>query len=197
MLVLWDVLVLAFLFFWLMGLATELQRSEALSLDKLLHLPVSLSGTFLLNYLSSLISLSLVIFIPTTVGLCLALVFVKGPVMLVLFPLLGTFLLMVTGVTHQLREWLHVMMLNKRRRRAIIVLVTAAFVLLVQVPNIINIAVQRGRGSGASDEHQLAVKHLQQQVSSGDLDGARYVEGVGGTRAAILRATQAGRTSDA
>ena len=46
LLVLWDVLVVGFLFFWLMGLVTDLQRSEALSLDKLMHLPVSPSGTF-------------------------------------------------------------------------------------------------------------------------------------------------------
>ena len=67
---------------------------------------------------------------------------VKGPRLLVLFPLLATFLLMVTGITHQFREWLHVLMLNKRRRRAIIAFVATSFLLLVQVPNIINIAVQ-------------------------------------------------------
>ena len=54
----WDGLVVAFLFFWLIGLLTDLQRSEALSLDKFLHLPVSLAGVFCINYLSSLLSLS-------------------------------------------------------------------------------------------------------------------------------------------
>ena len=174
LLVLWDVLVLVFLFFWVMGLVTELQRSEALSLDKLLHLPVSLSGTFLLNYLNSLISLSLAIFVPTTVGLSLAMVFVKGPALLVVFPLLATFLLVVTGITHQLREWLHVLMLNKRRRRTIIAVVATSFLLLVQVPNIINMTVNRSRNDRASGDHQLAVKQLQQRASNGELDGAQY-----------------------
>ncbi len=52
LLLVWDGLVLAFLFFWLIGLLLELQRSEVLSLDKFLHLPVSLRGAFLINYLS-------------------------------------------------------------------------------------------------------------------------------------------------
>ena len=55
----WDGIVLAFLFIWMIGLITELQRTEALSLDKFLHLPVSPIGAFLINYLSSLFSVSL------------------------------------------------------------------------------------------------------------------------------------------
>ncbi len=55
LLVMWDVMVVVFLFSWLIGLVSELQRSEAVSMEKLLHLPISLSGTFLLNYLSSLL----------------------------------------------------------------------------------------------------------------------------------------------
>src|SRR5437660_181938 len=58
-LLIWDGLIVVFLFSWLGGLLNELQRSEALSLDKFLHLPVSLSGVFVLNYLSSLMSLVL------------------------------------------------------------------------------------------------------------------------------------------
>src|SRR5262249_37900731 len=52
----WDGLLLAFLFCWLVGIMTDLQRSESLSLNKFLHLPVSLSGAFLINYVSSLLS---------------------------------------------------------------------------------------------------------------------------------------------
>jgi ABC-2 type transport system permease protein len=178
LLVLWDVLVLLFLFFWGMGLVTELQRSEVLSLGKLLHLPVSLSGTFLMNYLSSLLSLSLVVFVPATFGLSVALVIVKGPALLMVFPLLATFLLMVTGVTHQLREWLHVLMLNKRRRRAIIAFVATAFILVVQIPNIINMMVDRGRQSQASQEHQAALLELQQRLATGELSGPQYSQEV-------------------
>src|SRR5438552_3151289 len=46
----WDALAAGFLLFWMLELVNELQRSEILSLEKFLHLPVSLSGVFLINY---------------------------------------------------------------------------------------------------------------------------------------------------
>ncbi len=59
-----DGVVVAFLFFWMIGLITELQRTDPLSLSKFMHLPVSATGAFLINYLSSLLRLSLIIFLP-------------------------------------------------------------------------------------------------------------------------------------
>jgi hypothetical protein len=141
----WDGLVLGYLFFWLIGLLTDLQRAEALSLEKFLHLPVSLSGVFFLNYLSSLLSLSLIVFVPMMVGLSLGLVFSRGPSMLLLFPLLAAVLFMVTALTYQFRGWLASLMANKRRRQTIIVLITAAFILLAQLPSFVNI-FHSGRG---------------------------------------------------
>src|SRR6266487_3264865 len=72
---LWDLLAIGFLISWIAGLLTELQRSEGLSLEKLLHLPVSLNGAFIMNYLSSLLSLTMIIFLPPLIGLSLGLVF--------------------------------------------------------------------------------------------------------------------------
>ena len=60
----WDGVVAGFLFGWAVGLLVELQRSEALSLDKFLHLPVSLKSAFLINYLSSMVNFSLIVFLP-------------------------------------------------------------------------------------------------------------------------------------
>src|SRR5262249_34856943 len=71
----WDGLVAAFLFFWMIGLLTDLQRAEVLSLTKFLHLPVPLSRAFFINYLSSLLSVNLLLFGPPMVGLCLGLAF--------------------------------------------------------------------------------------------------------------------------
>ena len=78
----WDGIVLAVLFMWMIGLVADLQRAEALSLDRFLPLPVSLSGAFLVNYLSSLFSLNLMLFVPAMLGLSLGLVFGLGPVLL-------------------------------------------------------------------------------------------------------------------
>ena len=74
----WDGVIVAFLFFWGIGLVTELQRTEPLSLSKFLHLPVSVNGAFLINYVSSLLRLSLIVFVPVMLGFSLALVWTKG-----------------------------------------------------------------------------------------------------------------------
>lgn len=143
-----DVLVSAFLVLWLVGLLADLQRSEVLSLDKFLHLPVSLSGAFFVNYLSSLFSLSLLAFVPAMAGLSLGLAVDRTAAMLLLLPLLAAFLLMITAVTHQFQGWLASIMVNPRRRRTIIVLLTMGFVLLAQIPNLIN-ALSHSRGPDA------------------------------------------------
>jgi ABC-2 type transport system permease protein len=142
MLVVWDGLVVAFLFTWSIGVLQELQRSEALSIEKFLHLPVSLAGVFVLNYLSSLFSINLLMFMPMLVGFSLGLVLSKGLTMLLLLPLLAAFLLMVTALTYQFQGWLASLMVNKRRRRTIIVLVTFGFILLFQLPNALNLYFQ-------------------------------------------------------
>ena len=116
----WDGLVFGFLLLWSIGLLVDLQRSEVLSLDRFLHLPVSLKGAFLINYISSLVSVSLVIVVPPMIALALALVIVKGPAMLLVFPLLAAFLLMITAVTYQFQGWLASLMANQRRRRTVV-----------------------------------------------------------------------------
>jgi hypothetical protein len=134
----WDAVVVAFLFFWGIGLVIELQKTEPLSLSKFLHLPVSVNGAFLINYLSSLLRLSLVFFAPAMVGFSLALVFAKGIVLFPVLPLLAAFLLMVTALTYQFQGWLASLMSNPRRRRTVVVATTALFVLASQLPNFLN-----------------------------------------------------------
>jgi hypothetical protein len=158
LLLVWDAVTLAFLFFWGIGVINELQRSEVLSLDRFLHLPVSLSSAFLINYLSSLFSLILLIFAPGLLGLALGLAFSRGPWMLLVLPLLAAFLLMVTALTHQFRGWLASLMVNKRRRRTIIFLLTAFFLLLSQSANLINLFAPWG---GLRDERLTRMQEEQ------------------------------------
>src|SRR5205823_8963134 len=117
----------------------ELQRSEVLSLDRFLHLPVSLTGVFLINYLSSLASVNLMLCLPAMLGMSLGLVFSEGPALLLLLPLLAAFFLAVTAVTYQFQGWLASLMVNQRRRRTIVATITIGFVLLTQLPNLINL----------------------------------------------------------
>ena len=136
----WDGLVVAFLFSWSIGLLQELQRTEALSLEKFLHLPVSLAGVFVLNYVSSMASsLTLILVVPTMLGFSLGLVASEGPKMLLLLPGVLAFVLMTTALSYQFQGWLASLMVNKRRRRTIIVMVTMVFVVLCQLPNLVNL----------------------------------------------------------
>ena len=132
----WDGLIAVFMFVWLMTLSIDLQRSELLPLEKFLHYPVSISGLFLINYAASILSehVAMCLFIPAMFGLAVGIVLGKGAGMLLLFPLLISFLLMVTAVTYQFRGWLAVLMMNKRHRRTVITAVTVATMLIFQLP---------------------------------------------------------------
>jgi hypothetical protein len=133
----WDGVIVAFLFFWLTGLIVELQRSDSLSLDRFLYLPVSPGGAFLINYLASSLSLSLILMLPAMSGLAAGLVASRGLRMLLLFPLVAAFFLMMTAVTYQFRGWLASLMESPRRRRTILAVVPIVFILLFQLPSLL------------------------------------------------------------
>jgi hypothetical protein len=137
-LLVWDGAVVAFLFFWAIGLLAELQRSEGLAIDKVLHLPVSPTGAFLIGYVSSLFSLTLLAFVPGMAGLILGQACAGSTAVLLALPLLAAFVLAVTAVTYQFQGWLATLMADPRRRRTVMVLMTTGFILLSQLPNLLN-----------------------------------------------------------
>ena len=161
LLVVWNVVIGLFLFSWAIGLLTELQRSEVISFQKLLYYPISLTGTFLVNYLSSFASFTLVVFLPAMVGLCIASVVALGPYFLVTLPMLFGLVLMVTAVTYQFRGWLASLMMNKRRRRTLVTAIGAAFILLVQLPNLFNRLYLRSRTEKDVASSQKIVEETQ------------------------------------
>jgi hypothetical protein len=137
--VLWGIwlgLTVAFLFVWLLGLLNELQRSESIDLQRLMHLPVALGQMFVVNYVASHLVISVIIFVPAMMGLTIGLVISRGPVMLLLAPLALGLVFMITAWTYCLRGWLATLMSNPRRRRSVIMGITAAFILLAQGPNL-------------------------------------------------------------
>ena len=144
----WDGAVGLFLFVWMIALMADLQKTEAVSLEKVLHLPVSPAGAFAVNYLSSLFSPILAAFLPGFVGFALGLAGSRGPLLLLALPLLAAFLFAVTALTYQLQGWLAALMSNPRRRRTIVVVMTLGFILVAQAPQALNIA----RMSGQSDD---------------------------------------------
>jgi len=145
--VVWLGVTGAFLFFWLIGLLSELQRSETIDLQRLLHLPVALGQLFVVNYIVSLASLSVVLTLPAMTGLALGLTYSRGATMLLLLPLAWSMVFMISAWTYCLRGWLAAMMNNPRRRRAIIMGITAAFILMGQLPNLYFNVLGRNRSS--------------------------------------------------
>ncbi len=132
----WFGVTVAFLFMWMIGLLTELQRSETIDLQRLMHLPVALVQMFVINYVVSHLTLSIVIAVPAMLGLAVGLVFSHGAAMLLLVPLALSMVLMITAWTYYLRGWLATLMTNPRRRRSVIMGITLAFILIGQGPNI-------------------------------------------------------------
>ncbi|MDT8301204.1 MAG: hypothetical protein RQ760_06935 [Sedimentisphaerales bacterium] len=135
----WDAFFGAFLFAWMIGLVSEIQRSETIDISRMLHLPISLRDIFLVNYLASHVTISIILFLPLVLGLCLGLLISGRWLMILMFPLVLGVVFMITAWTYCLRGWLAALMVNKRKRRAVIAVVTFSFIVLVQLPNIINV----------------------------------------------------------
>jgi ABC-2 type transport system permease protein len=183
--VVWDIFAGGFLFFWLIGLMSELQRTELLSLDNFMHLPVSPTGAFLINYIGSSFGLSLILFLPAMIGLGIGLIVSQGLAMLLLFPLILTFFLMVTGVTYQFRGWLASMMTNPRRRRTIIAVATLLFILVFQIPNIVN-TLNPGSRARSRAEREAYKKYgsLEKELADGRITRKQYENQVAARRGA-------------
>ena len=152
----WLGVTVGFLFFWLLGLLTELQRSETIDLQRLMHLPVALGQMFVVNYLVSHFALSIIVAVPAMMGLAIGLTIARGPEMLLLAPLALSMVFMITAWTYCLRGWLATLMSNPRRRRTVIMGITFAFILLSQGPNLYFNILQKHQISSASQPQHEA-----------------------------------------
>ncbi len=147
----WDAIVGAFLFFWMAGIVSDIQRSESVDIGRLLHLPVSLRQIFFINYIASHVSLIPILFLPGMLGLAVGLALGRGGLMVLLPLLVVGFIFMITAWTYCLRGWLVTLMINPRRRRVVIAAVTFSFILLSQLPNLL------GHVFGDRDERRPGV----------------------------------------
>jgi hypothetical protein len=163
----WFCVTVVFLFLWMIGLLTELQRSETIDLQKLMHLPVALGQMFTVNYIVSHFTLSIVVLVPIMLGLGIGLVFAHGPEMILLIPLALSMVFMVTAWTYCLRGWLATMMSNPRRRRTVIMCISLAFVLIAQGPNLyFNVFQHRNFSGGQTVTREERQRQNREQVAS-------------------------------
>jgi len=169
----WDAIILVFLFFWVIGLVSEIQRSESIDIGKMLHLPISLNDIFVVNYFASHLTLSIILFLPAMLGLSLGLLLGRSIYMILMFPLVLGFIFMITAWTYCLRGWLVTLMVNKRRRRAIIAGITFVFILVFQLPNLLgNILHDRTRHRPRTTE--TVQSDRQAETPSVDSDKLRH-----------------------
>ena len=140
LLYLWDAITLAFLFSWSMGVLTDVHQSESLAITKFLHLPVSIGAAFAINYLSSLMCLTMIVFLPVLLGLSISLIATRSVASLLVLPLTIAFIFMISAISNQFQGWLTALLSNPRRRRAVMMGVTGITILIFQVPNLVNIA---------------------------------------------------------
>jgi hypothetical protein len=177
----WAIAIGVLLFSWTIGFITDLQRSELLPLEKMLHLPVTTRGVFLLNYLSSLFSLTLLACLPVMAGAVIAHVAVSGAEWLLLIPAILGLLVMITGVTYQLRGWLGMLVTNKRRQKRIVMGVTLAVILASQIPNMLSVAYagrnrERRRETKRLREEQR--QRLQSELDDGEITATEFQAGL-------------------
>jgi len=137
-LLIWNGLVVMFLFVRFTGILHALQRSEPLSIDRFLHLPVSPRDIFALNYASSLFDLTWVMFYSTAGAMLLGQCISMGAIHLLAVVPLAAFAFMLSALQYQFQGWLAVLMSNPRRRRTVILAFTMGILLIAQAPNLIN-----------------------------------------------------------
>jgi hypothetical protein len=133
----WDGLVGLFVFGWVISLLTNIQRSELLSLDKFLHLPMTLRTAFVMNYLTTFLSLNVICILPCAIGLSLASAYSHGPQMLLTIPLVLAFIVMMTAFTYWIQGWIASLASNKRRQRSVIAAFTTFFIIICFLPSVI------------------------------------------------------------
>ena len=171
----WFAMTAAFLFFWMIGLITELQRSETIDLQRLMHLPVRLGQIFVINYLASHLALSIVLAVPAMLGLTLGLAISRGAVMLCLAPLALAMIFMITAWTYCLRGWLASLMSNPRKRRTVTVSIMFAFILLSQGPNLYFNVIRQGNrvSTGANSAGNKSERSSSQKEILTELQAAQ------------------------
>ncbi|MCC6202527.1 MAG: ABC transporter permease [Gammaproteobacteria bacterium] len=124
-----------YLLFALVGLLSDLQQSDALSLRRLLHLPMTARGAFLVNYAVTCLGLNTLVCGGAMLGLSLGLWLEVGTAAALLLPLSGAFFVMMTALVHQFRGWLASMVISPRRRQTLTVIVSGVFIVILMLPS--------------------------------------------------------------
>ena len=157
----WDGVLVAFLFFRVWGIATDLRVADALSMQNFLHLPLAPSDVFVLNAIALHLQPSPLIFGAALLGLSLASMIALGPAHAILLPLALASFWCVIALTRQLQTFLAALMVNKRRRGTIVAVSVMFAMLLIQSPNLLmQVQLWDAERSGTASREEAKVEPL-------------------------------------
>ena len=145
-LLVWDALVGAYVVVRLFALLANTQRTDAVPLARLLHLPISPRGVFALNFVIAETTFASVVFVPALLGLAIASTVAVDVAFAVLVPGCLALGLCVVAVAYQLRTWLASTMARGRRRIPVgIVLLFSAIVAMNGFNLFLQSDIRKGR----------------------------------------------------
>ena len=126
----WHYALLGLMFYWALMVLGQLQQTETVSFEKLLHLPVSFSGAFFLNYLSSFSNSAVLLGAPVLFGIACGAILAKGAIGLgLLFATIG-WLFLLSTLTYLFRGWVSRVVKNKRTKAILGITVPCVIVTL-------------------------------------------------------------------
>jgi len=137
-----------YFFCYLWGILMDIHRTDLMDYRKMLFLPISLPGIFLINFMVSVLSPLPLFTLPCIIGLLWGLAHGYGPVVIYAgLPNLLLLLLALGAWAYYLRGKIAILMENKRRRRIVFMLLPLCFVALGQMPALISHLATMGNGS--------------------------------------------------
>jgi len=121
----WNGITCFFVFAWIIYFSHDVFRSEGIPLQRLMHLPISPTQAFALNYFQSWLNLPMFYFFGASLGVILGGCIQVGPSLLWQTVPVLLYALMITSVTSLVQARIAAWLVNPRTRRFVLVLVPA------------------------------------------------------------------------
>ena len=112
----WQYALLGMVGYWGMMVIGQIQLSESISIERLLHLPVGLSGAFMLNFISSFSNSAVWLGTPILFGMAVGATIAKGPMMLPLVVATFAWVFLLNSLTYLFRGWISNLAKTKREK---------------------------------------------------------------------------------
>jgi len=121
----WNGVCIFFIFAWTINFSNDIFRSDAIPLQRLMHLPISPFQAFGMNFFQTLLNLPMLYYSMASLGLVLGGAIEIGPSILwQLIPVI-LYALMFTSITSLAQARIAVWLVNPRTRRFVLVLLPA------------------------------------------------------------------------